>query len=353
MSNIDCHKDIKNYHSDEVVLSQIQQREMRERRDNGQIRLKNGLTRAGHPLPTMAAPQGSYAMRTMVQDDENDYDIDDGIYFDIDNLVDKDGYDLEPRAARERIKKALYDQRLAYDATVKNNCVRQIYPAGYHIDLPVYRIQSSNNAWGEETVKYELASGDEWIESDARAVTQWFKYKVSQDINSGDTDHSQMRRVVKLIKKMARSRKVWKSKTTSGICITKLVVDHMVNYTGRDDNSLRSTMKAIKAALDISRQIRHPVLNKNLAEWDDEKVEFFRTCLSDNLKHLEVLDTYDCTRAKALKAWKEVFDTDYFDIQINEVQTAAKSLLQPASVASAGLTFPNKPIIPNKSSGFA
>lgn len=353
MSSIDCHKDIKNYHSDEVVLSQIERRDMRERRDNGRIRLENGLTRSGHPWPTMTSSQGSYAMRTMVQDDEYDYDIDDGIYFELEDLVDNDGNNLEPRAARRRIKKALYDERLAYDAEVKNNCVRQKYPAGYHIDLPVYRIQRSTDMWGKEIIKYELASGDEWIESDARAVTAWFNEKVSQDINSGDTDYSQMRRVVRLIKKIARSRKAWKSKTTSGICITKLVVDHMVNNAGRDDDSLRSTMKAIKAALDITRQIRHPVLNKNLADWDDEKVEFFRTCLSDSLKHLEVLDTYDCTREKALKAWQQVFDTDYFDNQINEAQTASKSLLQPASVAAAGLTFPNKPIIPNKSSGFA
>jgi hypothetical protein len=352
MTSINCNSEIKKYHSNEVVLSKTQQDEMRGRRDSGRIRLENGLIKAEHPLPYLIVSQGSYAMYTMVQDDEYDYDIDDGVYFNSDELLDNNGNELEPKAVRKRVKNALYDERLAFDAQVKNNCVRQYYPVGYHIDLPVYRTTRSQDVLGNETVTHELASGDEWVVSDARAVTKWFKDEVKQELKSGDIDTSQIRRVVRLTKKMARSRMAWKNKTTSGICITKLVVDHMVNVADRDDEALRFTWKAIKDVLNISHRIRHPVQSKNLAEWDDEGVGFFKDCLSENLKDLEVLDESDCNHETAMNVWNKVFNTEYFSDFILDTKSAG-SLLQPATVAAAGLSFPNKPIVPNKSSGFA
>ena len=95
---------------------------MRNRRDSGRTRLKNGLAKAGHPLPKEFSSQGSYAMRTMVQDDACDYDIDDGVYFDKEDLKDAHGNYLGAREARTRVRNALKDDRLAYDAVVKTNC---------------------------------------------------------------------------------------------------------------------------------------------------------------------------------------------------------------------------------------
>jgi hypothetical protein len=353
MSSIDCNKEMKGYHANEVTLPKTEQDEMRGRRDNGRTRLKNGLIKAGDPLPKEFSSQGSYAMRTMVQDDQCDYDIDDGVYFEKDDLKAADGTYLGAQDARKRIRSALKDDRLAYDAIVKTNCVRQKYPAGYHIDIPVYRIVYSTGLLGNKVVEYEHASGEEWVKSDARAVTRWYNNAIGQELNTGQADYSQTRRVTKLTKKLARSRTNWKKKTTSGICISKLVVDNIITVAGRDDDALRETWKAIKARLDITLRIDHPVLQgKRLAEWDDEAVSFFRDCLGDALKKLEVLDELGCTREKALKAWDSVFNTSYFSNQLSENQAATNSLLQPAT-AAIGLAFPSKPVIPNKSSGFA
>ncbi len=353
MSSIDCNKEMKGYHAEEVTLSKPDQDEMRARRDSGRSRLKNGLTKAGHPLPKEFSSQGSYAMYTMVHDDQCDYDIDDGIYFEIEDLTYTDGKYLGALDARSRIRNALKDERLTYDAVVKTNCVRQNYPDGYHIDIPVYRTLRSKDALGNEVVEYELASGDEWVKSDARAVTRWYNGAVGGGLKTGEADNIQMRRLTKLTKKMARSRIAWKAKTTSGICISKLIVDYFRTVSGRDDDALHETWKAIKAKLDVSFQINHPVLTgKNLAAWDDEGVSFFYDCLADALKNLEALDEQGCTREKALKAWGSVFNTSYFSDQVSMNQAAAKSLLQPAT-ALTGLTFPSKPVIPNKSSGFA
>ena len=353
MSSINCNKEMVGYHANEVTLPKAEQDEMRKRRDNGRTRLKNGLTKDGHSLPKESSSQGSYAMRTMVEDDQCDYDIDDGVYFEKDDLKDSKGEYLVAFDARNRVRNALKDARLTYDSIVKTNCVRQKYPSGYHIDIPVYRIIRSTDIWRNKVVEYELASGNEWVKSDARAVTCWYNNAIGQELKTGDTDYSQTRRVTKLTKKLARSRTVWKGKTTSGICISKLVVDHIVTVAGRDDDSLRDTWKAIKAKLDITLQINHPVFQgKKLAEWDDEGVRFFRDCLVNALMKLEVLDELRCTREKALKAWDNVFNTSYFNTQLSANKAEAKSLLQPATSAM-GFAFPNKPVMPNKPSGFA
>lgn len=354
MTSIDCNKEMKGYHADEVNLSNKDQEEMRGRRDSGRTRLKNGLTKAGHPLPKEFSSQGSYAMRTMVQDDAYDYDIDDGVYFDKEDLKDASGDYLGARDARLRARNALKDDRLAYDAVVKTNCVRQQYPDGYHIDIPVYRTIRSKDIWGNEVVEYELASGDDWVKSDARKVTRWYNDAVGSELKMGQSDTSQLRRITKLTKKMARSRTTWKKKTTSGICISKLVVDYFVARPGRDDDALRDTWQAIKWQLVFSQCISHPVYaDKNLAEEGDECVVFFRDCLDNALETLATLDEYDCTRKKAGDAWDKVFNTDYFSIQIAKDDTAAKSLLRPAVAAVAGLAFPSHAVVPNKSSGFA
>ncbi|MDI1245943.1 MAG: hypothetical protein PSV24_11125 [Rhodoferax sp.] len=315
MTDIDCNSEMANFHREKVMLTNAQQTHMRERRDAGRTRLKNGLDLNQYSHPEDMESQGSYQMRTMVQDDNNDYDIDDGLYFKDSALTDQDGKSLSPLAVRERICEALkWDGRFKKEASVKNNCVRQDYSLGYHIDMPVYRIINTKNEDDEYIKYFELASRDEWIKSDARAVTKWFNGKVGE-LNRGESDGSQMRRVTKLTKKFAR-REDWKEETTSGICITKLIVDHFVFATDRDDKALRDTWIAIKTKLDESTVIEHPVLDGiQLASEDEKTICFFRDCLNENLKILQELDNDSCTREKAREVWNEVFNTTYFTNQ--------------------------------------
>ncbi|MDB6086700.1 MAG: hypothetical protein JWN43_4581 [Gammaproteobacteria bacterium] len=319
MAIFDCNAEVSGYHADEVTLGKDDQDEMRDRRDNGRTRLTKGLERDGHPRPYEQASQGSYAMRTMHQDEQCDYDIDDAIYFDQADLKDAFGFDSAPKAARERVCKALQqDDRLKYPAENKANCVRQRYPEGYHIDIPVYRIIRGTDANGNETITYEHASGDAWTKSDARAVTRWYNNQVGE-LNTGQSDGSQMRRITRLTKKQGRSRIEWKPKTTSGITMTKLVVDHFVASAGRDDESLYLTLKAIRATLNVSTRVQHPVLQgKDLANEGDAEVAYFRDRLAEALTALAVVEKSDCTRTQARRAWDDVFGTTYFSDQPND-----------------------------------
>ncbi|MGH8121851.1 MAG: cyclic GMP-AMP synthase DncV-like nucleotidyltransferase [Rudaea sp.] len=337
MAKIDCNTEMSKYHSKEVTLPKTDQDEMRDRRNAGRTRLITGLKRDGYPLPREQESQGSYAMRTMTQDPQSDYDIDDGAYFDKDDLKNANGGYLTPAEARQRVCDALrQDDRLKHDAIVKPNCVRQPYPEGYHIDVPVYRRIKSKDSAGNEIVEFEHAAGDEWAKSDARAVTRWYKELVGE-LKTGETDGSQLRRITKLTKKSARRYMAWKAKTTSGICMAKLVVDHFVAKEGRDDESLHETWKAIRKKLDLSLQVAHPVLSgKNIAEAGDTEVEFFKEKLIEALKDLEALDAQDCTRAKARAAWDKAFNTTFFSDQpTDEEAESAKKSAAPFVVTSA------------------
>lgn len=327
MADYNCNKDLLAYHNEKVTLGKSSQDEMRTHRDAGRTRLKNGLNRLERPQPQKIESQGSYSMKTMVQDDAYEYDIDDGIYFKPEDLTTLLGIiNLSPLAARERICDALSDDdRLNSPAEVRRNCVRQTYSKGYHIDYPVYRIQTEEID-GEDQEYFELASGDEWIRSDARAVTSWFNGKVTT-LNSGEVeDGSQLRRLVRYTKKFARSEADWKEKTAAGITITKLVVDHFISHDGRDDIAIRNTWKAIKKALDTTTEVKHPVLEDvKLAGKNDELVTFFKNNLTWALNELNTLDESDCSHKNALETWDTVFNTTFFAARAPKEAVAQKS----------------------------
>ena len=303
----DCSKDVLAFHNDKVTLKKNQQDNMRERRDATRTRLKSQLQKGEKPLPKEFIKQGSYAMRTMVQDDGNDYDIDDGVYFTQDSLKGPNGGDKAARDARQMVCDALGDDdRFSREPEVKTNCVRVFYKAGYHVDLPIYRIRDDDE-------DYELASGSNWVHSRAADVEEWFR-KANQELSPDENNGRQFRRMVRLLKKFAKSRESWKPQTTSGFSITILAKEKYVSDKDREDWALRETMRGIYNRLLLNLEVDHPVtLGAKVTKGpDDAKMRFFRDKLEWALKELEVLDDSDCTREKALKAWDKVFGTDFF-----------------------------------------
>lgn len=313
MTVFDCHKDMCAFHAEKVTLREDDKREMRERRNTGRTRLEIGLKEQSHPQPAMVHSQGSYAMHTMVQDPDCDYDIDDGVYFREDDLKDTQGAALAPLAVRERVCAALSrDKRFANPAEVHRNCVRQVYQTGYHIDMPTYRIRVRNPGTAFEETYYELAAGDAWTVSDARSVTRWFKDQVADLTGNDGEDGPQMRRVVRLTKAFARSRDDWKDDTASGITLTALVVECFKPEANRDDVALYRTWEAISLRLTISKIVAHPVNASNLADVGDAKIAFFHEKLRVALTTLDVLNEAACTREKARTAWDSVFNRSFF-----------------------------------------
>ena len=77
-------------------------------------------------------------MKTMVQDPLNEYDIDDGIYFTLEGLLNSQGKPMSASEARKMIRDIMDDKGFKTPPEVRENCVRIYYEKGFHVDLPIY-----------------------------------------------------------------------------------------------------------------------------------------------------------------------------------------------------------------------
>ena len=294
-----CHKDIAKFHDDEVNLSKNQQTPIINRKDANRAKIKSGLQKNGSPNCKEIKSQGSYAMRTMVQSPTNDYDIDDGVYFNRSDLVGSGGADKTALAARQMVCDAIQDSNLKKAPDIRKNCVRVEYKDGTHIDIPVYRLDDNGK-------NPELASSD-WMRSDARDVTEWFK-----DQRRYSADGDQLLRLVRLVKAFARSRESWKDSILGGFGITVLVCECYQPYSDRDDASLYYTLQEICDRLQRNLEIPHPVTpDAFIAKDDDAKAKKFRDELCEKFESLAKLFDDDCE--EAMKCWNKFFNTDFFD----------------------------------------
>ena len=327
---IDCAKDVRAYHNQNVTLPQSEQNRMRGRRNANRRRLRSGLDKADKPGPIEFVKQGSYAMKTMNQDEDNDYDIDDGVYFRKDDLVGERGGEMTTLQARHMVRDAVDDGELKHAPEVRSNCVRVLYDAGYHVDLPVYRRVVISTVFGED-VHYELAASSGWKRSDARHVSAWY-----EDERAKSPDGQQLRRVNRVLKKYARSRQSWRAGILSGFGISVLVVE-CFRHHDREDRALYDTMVAIRDRLDWNLQVAHPVTRDDYITRgpDDARARSYRDKLTDAIYTLEPLLKADCTREQALKCWDKVFATNFFSERFENEQRAA--VTAPATIGSAAL----------------
>ena len=328
----DCNDDVVAYHDDEVTLPQKERTAMRDRRNANRDRLKKGLKEAKKPSVKEFASQGSYALKNMTQHPDNDWDIDDGVYFDKDDLVGPKGGEMSSLDARQMVRDAVDDGSFKTKPEVRQNCVRIFYDAGFNVDQPVYRRISKKDANGNDAFDFELASAD-WKRSDARDVTAWFETENERQ-SPDDTNGRQLRRHTRYLKKFARSRSSWEDRILSGFGITKLVTELFRGHATREDESIYNTMVAIRDRLNVNLVINHPVTrNETITDGtNDAKARFFRDKLTEAIDALKPTLEANCTRSTALACWDRVFNTDFFSKRDkSEAKEAA------AAAVSAGI----------------
>ena len=238
--------------------------------------------------------------------------------------------------ARQMVRDALDDGSFNTKPEVRTKCVRVHYNAGYHVDIPVYRIRIEKDLFGNDVEIAELASTD-WTRSDARDVTKWFNRE--NEKQSPDTDHGrQLRRLTRDIKKYAQSRESWADKILSGFGITKLVTECFRASATREDEALVNTLRAIRDRLDLNLEIKHPVTpNETITKGaDDARAKFLRDKIKEGLETLKVLDDPSCTHTQALAAWDKFYATDYFGKRDTSARAAeaATALTAPAILTS-------------------
>ncbi len=326
----DCNNEISNYHRDRVILNTDQRKSLRKRRNANRDRLKRGLKKNDKPLPKEFVTQGSYQAKTTIQEPQNAYDIDDGAVFTYEDLKGPQGGDTTPLDAKNMVRDAVDDGSFKTPPEVKTNCVRVHYNDGSHVDIPVYRKITEPD--GSE--RFEIASST-WKKSDPKGVNCWFDERVGLRVG-GASD--QMKILIRLIKAYCKHRPGYS--LPSGFILTVLVDEKYWNHDTSLDRAFRNLIAAIRDRLAISKCVRHPVVDENLAEEGDTKCAKLQELLTTSLEQLTVLDRASCRRSEALKAWKKVFNTDYLDQAISDAEADEK---RAASAAVASVAVMPKP----------
>ncbi|GMQ74123.1 hypothetical protein EA73_00070 [Enterococcus faecium] len=304
----DCSKEFNKFYRTKVVLSAKEQNELREKRKLNIKRLKDGLLEYNEEKKTdykisEERIQGSMAMHTITQNDENDYDIDVGIVFESDNLNG-----LGPLATRNMVANALErkTKQFAEEPDVKTSCVRLKYTSiGYHVDFAVFK-RYKEDSWDDEYT-YEHA-GLEWSVRHIKALEEWFNNEIK---SIGDN----LRKVTRLSKMFCKSRDSWKN-MPSGLIQTVLCDEKLTtNYT-RLDEIFYYTMQAIVHRLNIYLEVTAPVDNGRALvtrEVDYQRMRNWKSRLESNLQNLEVLFDIECTYKEAINAWGKFFNHSYWE----------------------------------------
>jgi hypothetical protein len=270
-------------------------------------------------------------MKTMTQHPDRDYDIDDGSAFVKDKLVADNGSAMTPDEAKRMVCDALIEgSGLTRNPEVKKNCVRVAYQAGYHVDIPVYRITEDKD--GNE--KMELA-GEEWRDSNPREINDWYSGEESKTAKAGE-ETPQLRRQTRLLKKYSRAN--LGDDSPSGLILTILAAESHAQYDSRDDNAFRELLRKVRARLIGNKVILNPAnTTEQLSkETDAARINALINQIGKSLSRLEVLDKPNCRRSEALRAWKDIFKTDYFDAEIDKSEEDEKD-----SAEKAVVDFPN------------
>lgn len=286
----DCHDLFQKFHG-EIVLLPSKKKFLREARDSLRKRIKDYFNNKREEVPPKFWNQGSYAMATIVNPLDGEYDIDDGVY--LQNLDKNKNNWPTPETVHGWIYEAVRGHTKE-DPVDKNPCIRVIYSGQYHVDLPIY---------GEYKNEFYLAERGEkgWHVSDPKALTEWFKNQVKQN-------DEQLRNIVRYLKAWADYKS--KSKNVilpSGLILTILAVE---NYASRerDDSAFGRTVRNIYQKIDDSFIVYNPVDQSEILtdRLTDTQKKNFKDLLS-NLLDSANKAVEEKSKKDACKIWGKEF----------------------------------------------
>ncbi|MBA7535789.1 hypothetical protein ES705_28047 [subsurface metagenome] len=235
--------------------------------------------------------QGSYKMGTNVNPIDGEYDIDDGVYLQLDE-------DDSPEV--DTVHTWIYnavDGHTDEKPIDKNTCIRVRYAGKYHVDLPIYK---------ENNGKYELAEkGKGWHESDPKALLDWYKDKEKE---KGE----QLNKIICLLKAW-QDNKSKSGKLSNGLILTVLACE---NYEkdDRDDVSLQRTLKNMAKVLTKDVKVNNPVNNgEDLGNRlsDVRKEKFYNCTQSFSESSEKAID--ENSKKRACKLWRKEFGDRFTD----------------------------------------
>lgn len=309
----------KKFYGEHVILSQDKKSMLFEKKNLNISRLKAGLKEyneengTDYKLAEEPIVQGSVAMSTVTQNEENDYDIDVAIVFEKDNLPPG------TQKTKNVIVDALKRKCTGFNEppTAKTNCVTIKYEDGYHIDFAIYRRYQEPFS---NDYTYEHC-GSEWRKRDPRSLTKWFNEANKETGNK-------LREVVRLLKMFSKSRKdKWKN-MPGGLILSVLASEfNDYNSYSKMDEYFYEAIKSIRDRLALDKEVYNPTdsaTSLKLASKDSIRMDNLYNRLNDKIEKLDVLFTEDCSTKQALDAWKEFFNHSYW-VEESGKESIAKS----------------------------
>ncbi|RZB33296.1 MAG: hypothetical protein SRB2_04064 [Desulfobacteraceae bacterium Eth-SRB2] len=226
--------------------------------------------------------QGSYAMGTIVNPLNGEFDIDDGIYLQHLDTGDKSNWPTPETVHRWLVQAT--DGHTGQKPIDKRTCVRVRYAGQYHVDLPAY---------GELNGDYLLAEKGEkgWHRSDPLALTNWFNDSVK-------VHGEQLRRIVRYLKVWADFQSSRRGKMSNGLILTIMAANHFYATT-RDDICFANILRAIADEVSVVFCVYNPVdaaeeLTSRLT--DQQKIYFKRSLRMPPMQRLRLSKSMIATK---------------------------------------------------------
>jgi len=331
----DVNSYLSKFYEEHVRLGPERRKVLSGNRDACLERLRQGLKKLAEEGVKKAGvfdrtlDQGSYAMHTLNQQRNDDYDLDEAVIFSKDALPDG------AADARKRVQEALERMggNFAKPPEARTNAVTVWYAEGHHIDLAIYR---ENKTWLGE--KYLEHAGPDWAKRDPAEMNAWFDKQVADKEPSSfwqkkTVKDGQLRRVVRFVKAFAKSRASWS--LPGGMILTTLTSEVFVSDLDRDDVSLYKTLIALRDRLKGNWTVTSPLDGSDLTAKParSSQVRRFRKRLEEVLPRLAVLNSDKCTLPDALGAWNNVFRHEFW----GDARDEAEAAIAAAAAASGTL----------------
>lgn len=200
----DIQKQFEEFH-DKIKLKRFgENATLREKRDIITNKIKDGLkvkfADDENGVPNVEfIDQGSYAVDLGIFPEDGDYDIDEGVIFDL--YIE----DYDDSTEMKKWIKDIMDGHTSIPPEIKKPCVTITYSIdeepSYHVDLPVYAKSKYNDdlyiAWGKVSANNE---NKYWDITDPIGLNEYIKNKFLGD------DKKQFKRIVRYLKKWKDNR---------------------------------------------------------------------------------------------------------------------------------------------------
>jgi hypothetical protein len=243
------------------VTPTVEQREfLQEQWNNLAEHLKEALRKHGYNISTWL--QGSYKYGTLIKPVHlgEEYDVDVGVYFEWD---DEQDVEPTPKQLREWVQRELVEYQKSceelkkVEVPAKERCSRASYSRQFHIDTPVYHLNTDSD------VRRLACLTGKWEHSDPKKLYKWFKDAVS------GYDRDQLRRLVRYLKAWAAvSFDDVPDSRPSSIFLTVAATEAYQDLWAQrllglaDDDALLAVVTTLQSRLFNERKVGNPVDDK-------------------------------------------------------------------------------------------